>query len=522
MKNFHSFSGFTALVFLFVPFSLLAQEQEPLNLSLEAQKAWDARTVVPQTDDIKELRAFLQYKHDNWMEMNDHLRGEQIWKRFRIEENKANFEAANRILALAKDEPQAEKEPGTKSRDEYMLFGSDVSDTDFALREKMGAFHDLKSYDSTWEQQYAAFVEELEQNPARKDVAFMAKARWFNLSFNSSLFSGFDVYRINPNLQKYLDTFEKLKDFVNQNENHPYLKHHIDDLYSTQIQCAELQEGGSDGKIKKGTLVKPALEYYRGLLIKYDDAYDAQGWVRNIDRELEKYEILTADDPLAAFQAKVGELKVSLEAELNDELLEKVFGYYQVAEELECRKDVLLLLLTTVRPIFAASEDEKIRDYVFGFDISLKHLALEGVEFEFEAILMDGTKIDIKDYRGKVVILDYWATWCGPCLGEMPTMKTFYKNWHEDRSVEVIGFSVDEDLDAWKQYVENENLAWPNASEVLSKEKNLPDSRERYQINAYPTTILIDQNGKVVRAGNGLYSVIMEVGKLFPRKPEEE
>jgi thiol-disulfide isomerase/thioredoxin len=267
--------------------------------------------------------------------------------------------------------------------------------------------------------------------------------------------------------------------------------------------------------------VKPVLEFYRSLYEQHKDAPEADGYLRMINNELVKYDILTADDPLAAFQVKVEELKQSLEAELDEKSWQKVSGLHQIASEMEQRNEALRRLLTTVRPIFAASKNEQIQVWVIGYDIALTHLVLEGVEFELEAVLIDGTKINLKDYRGKVVVLDYWATWCGPCIGEMPSLKRFYEGWHESRGVELIGISVDEDLDALKAFIEKEQLPWLHASEKLSKEQNLPDSRQKYNINAYPTTILIDQKGKVVRAGNGLHSAIREIRKLFPVEDEK-
>jgi thiol-disulfide isomerase/thioredoxin len=226
------------------------------------------------------------------------------------------------------------------------------------------------------------------------------------------------------------------------------------------------------------------------------------------------YDILTADDPLAAFQVKVNELKQSLEAKLDEDSWQKVSGLHRIANEMDERNTALRTLLITVRPIFEASENEKINDWAISYDVELKNLILEGVEFELEAILLDGSKINLKDYRGKVVVLDYWAAWCGPCIGEIPQLKSFYEGWHKSRGVELIAFSVDEDLDALKAFVEKEQLPWKNASEKLSKEQNLPDSREKYGIIAYPTMILIDKDGKVVLSGNGLYSISQELWKL--------
>jgi thiol-disulfide isomerase/thioredoxin len=313
-------------------------------------------------------------------------------------------------------------------------------------------------------------------------------------------------------LRLYEENFGNLKRYFAENADDPYTKFQID--HHIHQQCVEVLE--ARGKLPKGTLVKPALEFYRALYEKYDDAPEAEGWLRIINNDLVKYDILTADNPFAAFQVKVEELKQSLETELDENSRQKVSGLHQIAAEMDQRNEALRLLLTTVRAIYAASDNEELRDNVIGYDIQLDHLALEGIEFELEAVLLDGTPIDLKDYRGKVVVLDYWATWCGPCIGDMPMLKMFYENWHRDRGVELIGISVDDDLYALKAFVEKEQLAWPNASEKLSKEQNLPDSREKYNINAYPTTILIDQNGKVVRAGNGLYSILSEIWKLFP------
>jgi len=220
------------------------------------------------------------------------------------------------------------------------------------------------------------------------------------------------------------------------------------------------------------------------------------------------------DDPFAAFQVKVDELKKTLQTELNKDSWQKVSGLSQIAEEMDSRNKAPRLLLTTVSPIFEAAEEEKIRDWTLGYAIELHYLTLEGVEFELEGVLMDGRKINLKDYRGKVVVLDYWATWCGQCVGDMPVLKQFYENeggWCKAGKVALIGISVDEDMKALKDFIEKEKLPWSNVSVQLSKEQKLPDSVAKYKINAYPTTILIDQNGKVVRAGSGVYSIVREI-----------
>ena len=496
------------IIFALMSGSVLAQDQ----LDAETQRLWDAHTIVPKTDDIKQLRAFLQYGSDNWTQMNGRIHGEETWKRFHIEKNKATFEAADRIIALSKNEPGKEPPP-PKGRAEYYGW-QDSDNLPFALRQKIVAYARARNWNPDWQRQFRDFIEDIKKNPAHKYILKFAETTWFDSHFNAAVFpKGIpeEEPAFEESLRLYEENFENLRRYCAENEDDPYLKFQIGITIHQQV--AELLE--QRGKLNKGTLVKPVLEFYRSLYEKYNDAPEAEGCLRNISTELVKYEVLAADDPFAAFQTKVEYLKKSLETELNENSWQQVSGLSQIAEEMDRRNEALRLLLATVRPIFKSSENEKIRDWVFGYDIQLKHLALEGVEFELEAVLIDGTKINLKDYRGKVVVLNYWATWCGPCLGDIPMLKRFYESWHESRGVEFIGFSVDEDGEHLKKFVEKEQLPWLNASEVLSKKANLADSRKKYDIDSYPTTILITANGKVVRAGNGLYSIIREIGKLF-------
>ena len=535
-QNVNLLALYGILTFLLILCSplLYAQEQEQTKLDAETQKLWDAHTVVPKTDDIKALRAFLKYGSDDWdlMQMIGRLRTIEMWQRFDIERNKATFEAADRILALAKDEP-GEEPPPPKTQNEYRdnLFGSiweeEIGDVKFALRYKIAAFGDANTWNPDWAQHFRDFIEEMKKNPAHKGFAKYAESNWFGFHFNAAVFPKGELNEegqvFEDNLRAYQENFENLKNYCVKNIDDPYLKFEISYWKMTQIQAAEILEGR--GKLKKGTLVIPALEFYRSLYEKHSDAPEAEEWLRNINNDLVKYEVLTAADPFAAFQIKVTELKQSLETELNEDSCQKVWALNQIAEEMERRDEALRLVLTTACPIFEASKDGKIRDFALGFNVQLKQLALEGVEFELEGILIDGTKINLKDYRGKVVVLDYWATWCGPCVGDIPQLKTFYKNWVKEEEakgkVELIGFSVDEDLDALKKLIDKKQIPWPNISEKLSLEQKLPDSRKKYGIDAYPTTILLDQTGKVVRVGNGLYSVIMEIRKLIPAEEKK-
>ena len=502
-----------------------SQEIQPLNA--ETQRLWNAHTVVPQTDDVKELRAFLQYGIDNWMQMNGRIHTSEGWQRFNIEKNKATFEAANRIIALSENIPGEEPPPPTTLAEFYGF--EETDDLKFALRKKIMAFGMANVY-SGWnpdrQQQYRDFIEELRKNPAHKHILKSAELSLLGYPLTAALFPN-GIFGERPafeeSLRLYEEGFENYKRYFADSANYPYLKFQIGMLRHSHQQTAEMLEAVAiseqkDG-FRRGTLVKPVLEFYRSLYEKHPDVPEAEGYLRMINNDLVKYEILGAGDQLVAWREAVEKLKQSLtesleKKELDDNAFMRVSLFGNIAEEMESRTEAGKLLYQTVRPIFAASDNARVSNYAISFDIALSQLAREGLEFEFEAMLLDGTKIDIKDYRGKVVVLYYWATWCGPCIGELPGLKHTYEFFH-DKGFELIAFSVDEDVEHLKQFVEKEELPWLNASKVLSKGANLADSREKYDIKAFPTTVLIGKDGKVIRGDARGWLLNQELRRLF-------
>lgn len=121
------------------------------------------------------------------------------------------------------------------------------------------------------------------------------------------------------------------------------------------------------------------------------------------------------------------------------------------------------------------------------------NLALDGVPApEMDAVDLDGKSHRLSDYRGQVVLLNIWATWCGPCREEMPALDQLYK----ERSAEglvVLGFSV-EDPTLQRQFAEEFPVSYP----LLTNEGNIP---ETFGTTArYPSNFLIDRQGQLRRA----------------------
>jgi len=102
-----------------------------------------------------------------------------------------------------------------------------------------------------------------------------------------------------------------------------------------------------------------------------------------------------------------------------------------------------------------------------------------------------GKKISIKDYPGKVLVLNFWASWCKPCVDEMPSLNEFSKRM-EKEGVTVLGISVDHDEAKYKKFLKDANIAF----QTYRDDKALiPASYGTYK---YPETYIIDKQGKVV------------------------
>ena len=176
--------------------------------------------------------------------------------------------------------------------------------------------------------------------------------------------------------------------------------------------------------------------------------------------------------------------------------------YYLETEELD------QLLQQIPEPFASDPRIVRIKERV----VRLKATAVGQAFTDFEMLTPDGAPIKLSDYagKGKVVLIDFWASWCGPCRREMPNIVKAYKTY-KSKGFEIVGVSLDRDGEAWKKAIKDDGITWPQMSD-LQYWNSL--GAELYGVNSIPHTVLLDAEGTIIARGlhgEGLQEKLAEV-----------
>jgi peroxiredoxin len=141
----------------------------------------------------------------------------------------------------------------------------------------------------------------------------------------------------------------------------------------------------------------------------------------------------------------------------------------------------------------------------------MKRLPVGSMAPEIKLPSPDGKIISLSSLKNKIVVIDFWASWCGPCRREMPEMASLYKDF-KDRGLEIYGVSLDDNADAWKTAIEHDHIQWIQVSELKKWDSAVV---AEYGIEEIPQKILLDREGKIIAKGLSMSALRIKIQELM-------
>ena len=214
-------------------------------------------------------------------------------------------------------------------------------------------------------------------------------------------------------------------------------------------------------------------------------------------------------DEDAKLELRMQQLQRSMATKKDAKMADNLEALEKAARELQKefpkRPEVQALLLSTAegwlgqndveksrklaKEVAAAESTPDIQEAASGLLKKVERLN-KPLDLKFKAV--DGRDVDVQGMKGKVVLVDFWATWCGPCMKELPNVKAAYEKLH-GKGFEIVGISFDQDQDKLTSVVEREKMVWPQHFESGGQNK----FGQEFGISGIPTMWLVDKKGNL-------------------------
>jgi peroxiredoxin len=217
-----------------------------------------------------------------------------------------------------------------------------------------------------------------------------------------------------------------------------------------------------------------------------------------------------ADKAKIDYQAMLDNNKVYTKNFVKDHASSVVAPYItlvQLANQIEASE---LETLTNLFPAELANTEYviKLKEIV---DQS-KKTGTGAVAPEFTMNDTEGKPVSLASLRGKVVLIDFWASWCAPCRQENPNVVKLYQQYHA-KGFEIIGVSLDRTKEDWMQAIKDDQLTWIHVSDLQYWQNAVA---RQYGVNSIPQTFLLDKEGKIIAKGLRSEQLAAKLAELFP------
>ncbi len=170
-------------------------------------------------------------------------------------------------------------------------------------------------------------------------------------------------------------------------------------------------------------------------------------------------------------------------------------------------------ILKQLKKDYPDTQAGKIADSIIANVEARKKYAVGATFPDFNEKDLEGKPLSIANYKGKLVLVDFWATWCGPCVGELPNVLKTYEKYHS-KGFEIIGVSLDNDRDKLTQFIKDKGVTWRQYFDGKGWQNKLA---RQYGIDSIPATFLLDGTGKILARDLRGEELATEVGQRLAK-----